>query len=62
MNDRLMSCWIAISPASAPSKASLSVSSATVKTLNGLSAGNWSILIRPLSPSSTSALGVGFVE
>ena len=45
--DADVSCWIAISPARAPSIVNLSSSLATVKTLNGLKAGIWSILISP---------------
>ena len=62
MNERETSFWIAISPASAPDKAVLSAWSATVNTLNGLNAGNWSILIRPEASNCTRALGVGTVE
>ena len=51
-----------MSPASAPSRDVLSAWFATVKTLNGLSAGIWSIEILPESVSSTSALGTAFVE
>ena len=51
-----------MSPASAPSKAVLSAWLATVNTLNGLSAGIWSIEILPESVNSTSALGTALVE
>ena len=62
MKEVCVSCWIAISPASAPSNASLAAWSATVKTLKGLSAGIWSREILPESVSSTSALGTALVE
>ena len=60
--ETVTSCWMAISPAKAPSIASLSASLATVNTLNGLSGGIWSNEIFPESVSSTSALGTALDE
>ena len=62
MNDCDVSCWIAMSPASAPSRDVLSAWLATVKTWKGLRAGIWSIDILPESVNSTSALGTALVE
>ena len=62
IKDDWISCWIAMSPASAPSNWVLSWALATVKTWKGRKAGIWSREILPLSVSSTSALGTALVE
>ena len=62
INEVEVSCWIAISPARAPSILKRASWSATVYTLNGLNGGIWSNEIFPESVSSTNALGTAFVE